>query len=283
MAAGSDAGRFVGKGQNAFQLVHGQGVQLLLAELRQGSTKEGITCAVGVAHLAGDASHMASFLSKAVEYAVCTQGDENQPDAVLCQLGCALGTIGGAGEQRQLFIGHFQDIHQRQGSFHLGNGVLFVLPEVCTVIRVISNDSTQLFGTGSSVQRGSARGVSGQADRAEVDDFRGFQSLVRNVLFAQHHISVGAAVEAEIPLTGGIHRNNSHGGGMVCIHRHAGNIHLIFCQNLFQVAAKGIRTHLADKGGLCPQPGGCHRQIGRGTAGVCSKLRNAARILAGLG
>ena len=116
-----------------------------------------------------------------------------------------------------------------------------------------------------------------------MDDFRGFQSLVRNVLFAQHHISVGAAVEAEIPLTGGIHRNNSHGGGMVCIHRHAGNIHLIFCQNLFQVAAKGIRTHLADKGGLCPQPGGCHRQIGRGTAGVCGKLRNAARILAGLG
>ena len=38
MAAGGDAGRFVGKGQNAFQLVHGQGVQLLLAELGQGSS-----------------------------------------------------------------------------------------------------------------------------------------------------------------------------------------------------------------------------------------------------
>ena len=38
MAAVGDAGRFVGKGQNAFQFVHGQGVQLLLAEFGQGSS-----------------------------------------------------------------------------------------------------------------------------------------------------------------------------------------------------------------------------------------------------
>ena len=56
MAAGGDAGSFVGKGQNAFQFVHSQGVQLLLAKLGQGSPKEGIACAVGVAHLAGNAS-----------------------------------------------------------------------------------------------------------------------------------------------------------------------------------------------------------------------------------
>ena len=99
MAAGGDAGSFIGKGQNAFQFVHRQGVQLLLAELGQGSPKEGIACAVGVAHLAGNASHMAGLVPKAVEYAVCTQGDKNQPDAVLGKLGCALGTIGGAGEQ----------------------------------------------------------------------------------------------------------------------------------------------------------------------------------------
>ena len=59
---------------------------------------------------------MAGLIPKAVEHAICTQGDENQPDAVLRQLGCALGTVGGAGEQGQLLIGHFQDIHQRQGS-----------------------------------------------------------------------------------------------------------------------------------------------------------------------
>ena len=98
-----------------------------------------------------------------------------------------------------------QDIHQRQGCFHLSNGILFVLPEVCTVIWVVGDGSTQLFGAGGSIQRGGAGGVSGQADRAEVDDFGSFQSLVRNVLFAQHHVSVGAAVEAEIPLAGGIH------------------------------------------------------------------------------
>ena len=98
MAAGGDAGSFVGKGQNAFQFVHSQGVQLLLAELGQGSTKEGVACAVGVAHLAGNASYMTSLVPKAIEYAVCTQGDKDQPDAVLCQLGCALGTVGGAGE-----------------------------------------------------------------------------------------------------------------------------------------------------------------------------------------
>ena len=226
---------------------------------------------------------MAGLVPKAVEYAICTQGDEDQSDTVLCQLCRAAFAVGGAGEQGQFFIGHFQDIHQRQGSLHLGNGILFVLPEVGTVVGVISNDSTQLFGAGGSVQRSGAGGVSGQADRTEVDDFGSFQRTLRNVLFAQHHVSIGAAVEAEIPLAGGIHRNNSHGGGMVCIHRHAGNVHLVLCQNLFQVAAKGIRTHLADKGSLCAQPGGCHRQICRGTAGVCGKLRDAARILAGLG
>ena len=76
---------------------------------------------------------------------------------------------------------------------------------VCTVVGVISNDSTQLFGAGGSIQRGGAGGVSGEADRTEVDDFGSFQSLVRDILFAQHHVSVGAAVEAEIPLAGGIH------------------------------------------------------------------------------
>ena len=126
MPAGGDAGRFVGKGQNAFQLVHGQGVQLLLAELGQSRPKEGIACAVGITHLTGDTCHMAGFLPKAVEYAVCTQGDENQPDAVLCQLCRAAFAVGGAGEQGQLLIGHLQDIHQRQGSFHLSNGILFV-------------------------------------------------------------------------------------------------------------------------------------------------------------
>ena len=110
MPAGGDAGRFVGKSQNAFQLVHGQGVQLLLAELGQSSPKEGIACAVGVAHLAGNASHMAGLVPKAVEYAVCTQGDKNQPDAVLCQLGCALGTVGGAGKQGQFLSA----VHQQR-------------------------------------------------------------------------------------------------------------------------------------------------------------------------
>ena len=127
---------------------------------------------------------MAGVLPKAVEYAVCTQGDENQPDAVLCQLCRATFTVSGSGEQGQLFIGHLQDIHQRQGSFHLGNGILFVLPEVCTVVGVVGDGSTQLFGTGSSIQRSGAGGVSGQADRAEVDDFRSFQSALRNILFA---------------------------------------------------------------------------------------------------
>ena len=148
---------------------------------------------------------MAGLLPKAVEYAVCTQSDKNQPDAVLGKLGCAAFAVGGAGEQGQLLIGNFQDIHQRQGRFHLSNGILFVLPEVCTVIGVVGNGSTHLFGAGGSIQRSGAGGVGGQADRAEVDDFGSFQSALRNVLFAQHHVRVGTAVEAEIPLAGGIH------------------------------------------------------------------------------
>ena len=99
MTAGGDAGRFVGKSPNGFQFVHSQGVQLLLAELGQGSPKEGVACAVGVAHLAGNARHMTGLVPKTVEHAVCTQGDKDQPDAVLGKPGCALGTIGDAGEQ----------------------------------------------------------------------------------------------------------------------------------------------------------------------------------------
>ena len=110
MAAGGDAGSFIGKGQNAFQFVHSQGVQFLLAELGQGSPKEGIDCAVGVAHLAGNASYMTSLVPKAVEYAVCIQGDENQPDAVLGKPGCTLGTVGGAGEQGLLLSA----VHQQR-------------------------------------------------------------------------------------------------------------------------------------------------------------------------
>ena len=53
---------------------------------------------------------MTSFLPKAVEHAVCTQGDKNQPDAVLGKLGCALGTVGGAGKQGQLLSA----VHQQR-------------------------------------------------------------------------------------------------------------------------------------------------------------------------
>ena len=37
--------------------------------------------------------------------------------------------------------------------------ILFVFPEVWTVIRVISNDSAQLFGAGGSIQRSGAEGA----------------------------------------------------------------------------------------------------------------------------
>ena len=53
MAAGGDAGSFIGKGQNAFQFVHRQGVQLLLAEFGQSRPKEGIACAVARAKKLG--------------------------------------------------------------------------------------------------------------------------------------------------------------------------------------------------------------------------------------
>ena len=97
--------------------------QLSLQSLDSAAPKKGIACAVGITHLAGDTCHMAGLVPKAVEYAVCTQGDENQPDAVLGKLGCAAFAVSGSGEQGQLFIGHLQNIHQRQGSFHLGNGI----------------------------------------------------------------------------------------------------------------------------------------------------------------
>ena len=70
---------------------------------------------------------------------------------------------------------------------------------------------------------------------------------------------------------------------MVCIHGHAGSVHAVLVQHIGQVAAKGVCTHLTDKGGLCTQSGSSHSQICRSTAGVCGKLRNALFILAGLG
>ena len=70
---------------------------------------------------------------------------------------------------------------------------------------------------------------------------------------------------------------------MVGIGDHIAGGYFVFLQNLGQIAAKGILAHLADKGSLRAQPGGCNRQIGGGAAGVCRKLRNAALIPAGLG
>ncbi len=117
MAAGGDAGSLVGKSQNAFQLVYGQGVQLFLAELGKRCAKEGVACAVGVAHLAGHTRHMTGLAPKAVEYAVRAQGDEDQLDAVLRQLCRAALAVGGAGEQGQLLVGHFQNITSGRGAF----------------------------------------------------------------------------------------------------------------------------------------------------------------------
>ena len=75
-----------------------------------GGSGRGIACAVGVAYLAGNAGHMAGLVPKAVEYAVCTQGDKDQPDAVLCQLCRAVFAVGGAGEQRLLLSA----VHQQR-------------------------------------------------------------------------------------------------------------------------------------------------------------------------
>ena len=157
------------------------------------------------------------------------------------------------------------------------------MPKVGAVVGVVGDDCPQLFGTGGGVQRSGAGGVGGKADRTEMHDFGCFQGFLRDILFAQHHVSVGTAVKAEIALTGGIHRHDCHGGRVVGIGDHIASVYLVFLQNLGQIAAKGILAHLADKGSLCAQLGGGNRQIGGGAAGVCRKLRNAAFIPAGLG
>ena len=70
---------------------------------------------------------------------------------------------------------------------------------------------------------------------------------------------------------------------MLGVDRHARNVHLAFAQHLGQVTAKGVRPHLADKGGLRAEFCGGNRQISRRAAGVCGKLRDAAPVAAGLG
>ena len=86
MPTGGDAGRFVGKGQNAFQLFHRQGIEIFFAQLGQCRTEEGIACAIGIAHLAGNTRHMTGLFAEAIEHTVRAEGDKNQLDAVLCQL-----------------------------------------------------------------------------------------------------------------------------------------------------------------------------------------------------
>mgnify|MGYP002224930768 CR=1 FL=1 len=148
MTAGGDAGGLIRKGEDTFQLFHRQGIEIFFAQLGQCRTEEGIACAIGIAHLAGNTRHMTGLFAKAIEHTVRAERNENQLDAVLCQLCRTAFAVSGSGEQRQFLIGNFQDVHQRKGCFHLSNGILFVLPEVGTVIRVISNDSTQLLGAG---------------------------------------------------------------------------------------------------------------------------------------
>ena len=54
MTAGGNACGFVGKGEDAFQLFHRQGIEIFFAQLGQCRTEEGIACAIGIAHLAGN-------------------------------------------------------------------------------------------------------------------------------------------------------------------------------------------------------------------------------------
>ena len=83
MPTGGDAGCFVGKGQNAFQLFHRQGIEIFFAQLGQCRTEEGIACAIGIAHLAGNTRHMTGLFAEAIEHTVRAEGDKNQLDGIL--------------------------------------------------------------------------------------------------------------------------------------------------------------------------------------------------------
>ena len=226
---------------------------------------------------------MAGLFAQAVEHAVRPEGDEDQLDALRREGGGARCAVRGAGQQGQLLVRDFQDVHQAQRGLHLGDGGAGIGPEVGAVVGVVGDGFAHRFGAAHRVQRGGAGGVGGQADRAEVHQLRLPQGRVGDVGSRQHHVGVGAAVKAEVPLAARVHRHHRHGGGIGFVHRDARGVHAVFAQHLGQVAAEGVVAHLADEGGLRPQL--CRRdgQVGGRAAGVRRKLGDAFFILAGLG
>ena len=119
-AAGGDAGGLVGKGQDRLKRFGRQGGEVLLAELGERRAEEGVARAIGVADGAPHAGDVAGLFAQAVEHAVRTEGDEDQLDALLREGGGARRAVGGPGQQGQLLVRDFQDVHQAQRGFHLG-------------------------------------------------------------------------------------------------------------------------------------------------------------------
>src|SRR5699024_1090839 len=109
--AGGEAGGFVGKGQDGFQLFRGQGVKVLFAEFGEGCTEESIARAVGIPDGAGDDGNTSSLAAPAVKYAIWAKGDKDQSDTLFGKKGGAGLVVGGARQQRQLLIRDFEDIH----------------------------------------------------------------------------------------------------------------------------------------------------------------------------
>ncbi len=276
MPAGGDAGGLVGKGQNAFQLFHRQGVQLLLAELGQGSPKEGIACAVGITTLQGTPCHMAGLVPKAVEYAVCTKVTKisRMPFCASCAVPLSQSVVPvcrGSSSSDTL------EYHRGRGAF-IWAMHLFVLQRFCTVVGVISNDSTS-FWRGQRIQRGSAGGVSGQGDSAKWTILAA-SSLVRNVSLTASS-ALGLVVKLK-SARGGIHRDTPWWWGGLhpppCR-----NVYLVFLPEPLSGSGKGIRTHLAIKAVCAPSLESSHRRLAVHRRGLRQTWGDAARILAGLG
>ena len=101
-----------------------------------------------------------------------------------------------------------------------------------------------------------------------MQDSGSLDKVLRQLLLPQAGIPAALQMEGKVPLPSGKQLHEGQSGGAFRVPDQSPAVHSLPLQRLLQEAPVEVRPHLADEGGPQSQPGGGHRRVGRGAAGV---------------
>ncbi len=135
----------------------------------------------------------------------------------------------------------------------------------------------------ASFAASSAGRVVRQADAAEVQDGRVRDEALRDGGPLKADVRAGPAVERETPLAVRVDRDDGQRRRDGLVGDEPRRVDAVFLERLSQAVAKRVGADAADEGGLRPEPGRGHRDVGRGPAGIGGQSADASLVDAGLG